>query len=135
MPGKFSKSSKMTKKADTILEAVVLLRAKGYQATVFSSRQRMPGALSGLPDLYLMKGNVSFWVEIKRRYANYQRDQISPAQWAWFHERREDFGRNLRYGIVENAEELLEWVQGRRNRHISAYHWGRYEAWRRKQWS
>ncbi len=123
----------MTKKTDTILEAVVLLRAKGYQTTIFSTRERMPGALSGLPDLYLMKKNVSFWVEIKLRYANYQRDQMRDAQWLFYHVRRNDFGPNLRYAIVENAEEVVEWVQSRRDKHISAYHWIRYEAWRRSR--
>ena len=124
----------MTKKTDTILEAVVLLRAKGYQTTIFSSRQRMPGALSGLPDLYLMKDGVSYWVEVKLRYANYMRDQMHDAQWAFYHARRNDFGEHLRYAIVESGEELIEWVTDLSYivyKSIPEYHWERYETWRR----
>ena len=131
----------MTKKTDTILEAVVLLRAKGYQVTVFSSRQRMPGALSGLPDLYLMKGGVSYWVEVKLRHANYMRDQMSDAQWTWYHNRRNDFSHFLRYAVVESAKELIDWVDAwgavegsivvQHVQYIPEYHYQRYEAWRR----
>ena len=90
-----------------------------------------------MPDLYLMKDGVGYWVEVKLRHANYRRDKMSEAQWYWYHNRRMDFGRYLRYGIVESAEELLEWAQRpweftSDNRvHIPDYHYKRYEEWRR----
>ena len=119
-------------KADTILEAVVRLRAKGYHATVFSTNVRLPYSLKGLPDLYLMKDGAGYWVEVKLRHANYMRDQMSDVQWQWYHNRRGDFGVYLRYAIVGDVEELLEWVnaKGVWDTHIPAYHYARYEQWK-----
>ena len=117
-------------KAKTIQDAVVQLRAMGYQTTVFSTRERMPIALKGLPDLYLMKDGRSCWVEVKLRHANYMRDQMRDAQWYWYHNRRDDFSLWLRYAIVESAEELLEWVKHGSNVFIPEYHYKRYEEWR-----
>ena len=120
----------MTKKSDTILEAVVLLRAKGYHVTVFSTKQKMPHALKGLPDLYLMKDGAGYWVEVKLRHANYMRDQMSDVQWQWYHDRRDDFGPNLRYTIAETGGELLEWLETNVSVRIPDYHWKRYIEWK-----
>ena len=115
-----------------IQEALSELRPLGYKATVFQTWARMPSALKGLPDLYLMKDGVSYWIEVKARHANYMRDQMHDAQWQWFHDRKKDFNFFLRYAIVADADELVEWVEAEtvmEGPHMSIYHYARYEKW------
>ena len=122
-----------------IQEALGKLRPLGYEATVFQTKARMPAALKGLPDLYLMKAGVGYWIEVKARHANYMRDQVSDAQWQWFHDRRPHFGASLRYAIVEDADGLVDFVldEDRGKHHpydctsIPEYHVDRYIQWRR----
>jgi hypothetical protein len=130
----------MSKKTQ-IKKIALELRVHGWSVTVFSGRNRMPAALKGLPDLYMCKNGVSVWVEVKLRHANYMRDQMHDAQWQWYHDRRDDFGPNLRYAIIENVDELLAWltvldIRRHTERHteptyIPEYHWERYNQWRR----
>ena len=119
--------------------ALPVLRDKGFEATQFHHYSRMPKSLKGVPDLYLLKAAVSWWIEIKPLYANYMRDQMSTHQWQWFHERRPHLGAGIRYAIVENAREILDFVLDEsRGIHtpydcisIPEYHLARYEQWRR----
>lgn len=120
--------------------AVPALEADGYHVTVFHTHQKMPRQLRGVPDLYICKGGISWWVEIKPRYANYMRDQMSDAQWRWYHTRREDFGWSLRYAILENEYDLLDFIRPTEKQGdssdmhivvIDTYHRSRYENWRR----
>ena len=117
-------------KHDTIQEMVEQLRAHDYKVTVFSGRTRMPAALKGLPDLYLMKDGAGYWVEVKLRHANYMRDQMRDVQWRWYHTRRKDFGPNLRYAIVDSGFELLAWLETNVSVRIPDYHWKRYIEWK-----
>jgi hypothetical protein len=111
-------------------------RKHGYLVTVFSSKQRLPSSFKGLPDLFLMKDGVGIFAEVKLSYANYMRDQMHDAQWQWYHDRRDHWGKYLRYAIIGSAEELLTYLSLNYNDYqeptfISEYHWGRYEQWRR----
>ena len=104
------------------------------KVTQFHTAQKMPRTLKGVPDLNIMFADLTFWIEIKPRYANYTRDQMSDAQWTWLHERYVHFLRNTRYAIVENAKELIDVVLRWENYeavNLGVYHQGRYEAWRR----
>ena len=118
-----------------IQDALETLKPLGFKATVFQSRMRMPQALTGLPDLYMIKNGVSYWVEVKAKY-NGSRDQLSDAQWQWYHDRRDDWNYHLRYAIVGTAEELIDWVTRPLYRYlysmVSTYHRERYEKWRNK---
>lgn len=122
-----------------IQASVPYLEKLGYKVTQFHTAQKMPRPIRGVPDLYIMYNGVSWWVEIKPRYANYMRDQMSTLQWQWYHERREDFGYFLRYTIVEDEDELLNFVLNSGSLPdpdwfsvgIPEYHLGRYEQWRR----
>jgi hypothetical protein len=104
----------------------------------FHTAQKMPRPLRGVPDLNLQREGNNWWIEIKPRYANYMRDQMSDLQWTWFHERytlETVFGIHNRYAIVTDAQELINvldfnilldpfvWMPD--------YHWGRYDKWRR----
>ena len=57
------------------------LEGLGAVVTQFHTAQKMPQKLRGVPDLFIMYHGVSFWIEIKPRYANYMRDQMSDRQW------------------------------------------------------
>jgi len=116
------------------------LEGAGYSVTQFHHHSRMPKSLKGVPDLYIMQYELSYWIEIKPKYANYMRDQMSTVQWEWFHERKEKFSPQLRYAIVTDEEELLQvaligwdsspnWIEP--CFYMPEYHWGRYEQWRR----
>ena len=114
-----------------IQDALETLKPLGFKATVFQSRARLPAALKGLPDLYLMKDGVSYWVEVKAKY-NGTRDQLSDAQWQWYHDRRDDFNFFLRYAIVETAEELIDWATSEivtEDAYMSAYYKDKYKKW------
>jgi hypothetical protein len=96
----------------------------------------MPKTLKGVPDLYIMHRSTSWWIEIKPRYANYMRDQMSTHQWQWFHDRYRYWNNSVRYAIVEDDKQLLDWVTGEYHGDpvwIEAYHWDRYDKWRREQ--
>ena len=104
------------------------------KVTKFHTAQKMPRVLRGVPDLYLMYKSGTFWIEIKPRYANYMRDQMSDLQWTWLHERYYEFTELTRYAIVENAEELVSVVLNAGSYpivHLGEYHEGRYMNWRR----
>ena len=119
-----------------IQQALKILKPLGYKATVFQSRARMPAALNGLPDLYLLREGVSYWIEVKARYGNSMRDQMSDSQWLWFHERKDDFNFFLRYAIVGSTEELVEWVESKvvwEEPHMDAYHKKYYALWLEKR--
>lgn len=110
-----------------------------YQVIQFHTAQKMPRTLKGVPDLNIQREGINWWIEIKPRYANYMRDQMSDLQWKWFHDRytSETFGITNRYAIVTDAQELNErlvdslalgdfvWMP--------EYHWDRYDKWRRGQ--
>ena len=102
--------------------------------TQFHTAQKMPRVLRGVPDLHILFGGLSFWVEIKPRYANYMRDQMSDLQWTWLHERYIQFGDKNRYMIVEDEQEFADVFNDWANNpfvYMSDYHQGRYETWRR----
>ena len=106
----------------------------GMKITQFHTAQKMPRVLRGVPDLHILFADISFWIEIKPRYENYMRDQMSDAQFNWFHTRVNDFGEFNRYAIVEDADTLLDFVlEGdfEEPYRLSEYHQGRYEQWRR----
>ena len=117
---------------EIIKQVLPELTAQGYKVTQFHHHRRMPKSLKGAPDLYVMWRGRSWWIEIKPRYQNYMRDQMSDVQWQWFHDRRDDFSEHIQYAIVEDAEELLTAIQmGLEPIKISDYHWDRYETWRK----
>lgn len=104
------------------------------KVTQFHTAQKMPRKLRGVPDLHVLREGMSWWIEIKPRYANYMRDQMSDLQFEWFHVRRDQFGEYNRYAIVEHAQELVMVVTqfaGFEVVHMGDYHQGRYETWRR----
>ena len=107
------------------------LHKQGYKTTVFHTGRYMPKHLAGTPDLFVMwKGRV-WWVEIKPQYENSMRDTMSDVQWEWFEDRRKDFVENLRYGIVESAEDLLDFVlMFSGNIYMDDWHADRYQRWR-----
>jgi hypothetical protein len=106
--------------------------------TQFHTAQKMPRTLRGVPDLNLQREGFNFWVEIKPKYANYMRDQMSNLQWQWFHERYTKFAFDFhnRYAIVTDSVEL-DWFIYKNLSDVDPfvwmpdYHWSRYEAWRR----
>lgn len=110
------------------------LTSQNFKVTQFHTSQKMPRTLKGVPDLHVLFGGISWWIEIKPRYANYMRDQMSDKQWQWFHERRIHFNQNNRYAIVTNAEELksvvLDW-EDHDEVYMEDYYWDRYNKWRR----
>ena len=90
-----------------IAESVPYLEGLTYQVTQFHTAQKMPRKLRGVPDLHILYAGVSWWIEIKPRYANYMRDQTSDLQFTWFHNRVADFGEYNRYAIVEDEDDNL----------------------------
>ena len=114
--------------------ALPVLQANDFEVTQFHHYSRMPKSLKGVPDLYLMGEGKSWWIEIKPKYANYMRDQMSTHQWQWLHARYQMFSDTIRYAIVENSEELLNAVlHGEYSQVVwmTDYHWDRYNKWRR----
>lgn len=110
------------------------LEHEGYQISQFHQDTRMPRSLKGLPDVYIMFGGVSWWIEVKPLYANYMRDQMSDVQWKWFHERQHEWCDSIRYAIVVDEHELLDFVlHGDHTEpyRINDYHYGRYSEWRK----
>ena len=122
-----------------IQASIPYLEKLDYVVTEFHTAQKMPRVLRGVPDLNIVFSGITWWVEIKPRYANYMRDQMSDLQWSWFHERRPHVGFHLRYAIVEDEDELLDWIfdkdVGKHSPYdcirLGEYHLGRYEQWRR----
>ena len=133
----------MSKRKDhhkkVIADSIPYLIGLDYAVTQFHTAQKMPRVLRGVPDLNIIYSGIEWWIEIKPRYANYMRDQMSDLQWGWFHERRRHFGASIRYGIVEDGSDLLDFVLdpdvGKHAPYdcirIPEYHLGRYEQWRR----
>lgn len=117
-----------------IIKAACLDSISGLKIVQFHTAQKMPRPLRGVPDLNLQRFNVNWWIEIKPRYANYMRDQMSDLQWTWFHERYIDevFGPNNRYGICQDADELHKILMLPREDYVymENYHWNRYDKWR-----
>lgn len=109
----------------------------GAKVIEFHTAQKMPRPLRGVPDLNIQWCNINFWIEIKPRYANYMRDQMSDIQWTWFHERftNDCFGFNNRYAIVTDHDELIDFFYGNILNDITVwmpeYHWDRYDRWRK----
>lgn len=100
----------------------------------FHTAQKMPRGLRGTPDLNIQFRGVNFWIEIKPRYANYMRDQMSDVQWEWFHERytADAFGDSNRYAICCDAQEIENVIRFHvPDVHMPKYFWDRYEKWRR----
>ena len=117
-----------------IQEALPHLEVNGHEVTQFHTAQKMPRKLRGVPDLHILYAGVSWWIEIKPRYANYMRDQMSDLQFTWFHNRVADFGEYNRYAIVEDEDELLAFVlhgNFQDTIRLGEYHQGRYDQWRR----
>ena len=111
-----------------------LLQLPLMKVTQFHTAQKMPRKLRGVPDLNLLFADITFWIEIKPRYANYMRDQMSDLQFQWIHERKDHMHLNTRYAIVEDAKELVDVVQQWVDYPavwMGEYHQGRYENWRR----
>jgi hypothetical protein len=105
--------------------------------TQFHTAQKMPRSLRGVPDLNCQREGFNFWIEIKPRYANYRRDQMSDLQWQWFHDRYTQFAFNFhnRYAIVTDEVEL-DWFLYKNLSGVDPfvwmpeYHWARYDKWR-----
>ena len=127
----------MSKRKDhhrkVIRDSVPYLESLDYVVTQFHTAQKMPRVLRGVPDLNIVLSGITWWIEIKPRYANYMRDQMGDLQWKWFHERKPHMGFHLRYAIVEDGSDLLDFVLN--NDRVSVllgdYHEGRYDQWRR----
>jgi hypothetical protein len=117
-----------------IIKAAQLETMLDLHVTQFHTAQKMPRPLRGVPDLYLVRKGISWWIEIKPRYANYVRDQMSDDQWTWFHMRyfTESFGEKVRYGIATDADEINKILTLPRQDfvYLPDYHWGRYDKWR-----
>lgn len=118
-----------------IIEAALKQLSDQFMVTQFHTAQKMPRKLRGVPDLHVLHKNVSWWIEIKPKYANYMRDQMSDLQWGWFHARHTvgAFGLHNKYTIVENESELVSALlrDWRWEVYLGEYHQGRYEDWRR----
>lgn len=118
-----------------IIDACVFETIKGLQIVQFHTAQKMPRPLRGVPDLNLQRYGINWWIEIKPRYANYMRDQMSDLQWTWFHERYLDdtFDVYNRYGIAEDADEVHKILGLPREDYVymDNYHWNRYDNWRK----
>ena len=112
-------------------EVVPKLEMNGWKVTQFHHFRKMPKSLVGIPDLFIMRRGVGIWMEIKPRYANYMRDQMSDVQWQWFHDRVEDWGEFLRYAIVEDSATILGLAITFTDWWMPEYHWDRYETWRK----
>ena len=111
-----------------------MLQLGGMKVTQFHTAQKMPRVLRGVPDLNILFADITFWIEIKPRYANYMRDQMSDLQWTWIHERINQMLKYTRYAIVEDAKELIDVVMRWEDYPavwMGEYHAGRYENWRR----
>ena len=111
-----------------------MLQLGGMKVTQFHTAQKMPRVLRGVPDLNILFADITFWIEIKPRYANYMRDQMSDLQWTWIHERINQMLKYTRYAIVEDAKELIDVVMRWEDYPavwMGEYHSGRYENWRR----
>jgi hypothetical protein len=118
-----------------IIKAACFESMSGLQVVQFHTAQKMPKVLRGVPDLYLQRHGISWWIEIKPRYANYMRDQMSDLQWTWFHDRyvSDAFGPRVRYGIAQDADEIHK-ILGLATQdfvYMENYHWNRYDNWRK----
>lgn len=130
----------MTKRKDhhsrIIAECRLVWDIAGYKIIEFHTAQKMPRPLRGVPDLNLQRFGFNWWIEVKPRYANYMRDQMSDLQWMFFHQRYgTDFDFHNRYAIVTDAQEAVTFVDkvGPEDPFVwmPDYHWDRYDKWRR----
>lgn len=115
--------------------AIERLEAAGYTCQNYHSPRSMPKALLGHPDLVVMLGGITWYVEVKPWYRDKtqtRRPPLNDNQCEWFWKFYPQFCATIRYVIATDLHDLLARVD--RIEHdisVPKRYYDQLRAWRR----